>query len=123
MGRLFRSGDGTKSPSPSPTKFHVKPLRVTLPSMEVSENFENSHGLAIRADRVSRHYQMGGALIRAVDEISLNVPEGEFLALLGASGSGKSTLLNLIAGLDRPSSGAIFAQGRDLAANRAFRFG
>jgi putative ABC transport system ATP-binding protein len=83
--------------------------------MEVSENFENSHGLAIRADRVSRHYQMGGALIRAVDEISLNVPEGEFLALLGASGSGKSTLLNLIAGLDRPSSGAIFAQGRDLA--------
>ena len=58
---------------------------------------------------------MGEALIRAVNEISLEVRTGEFLALLGASGSGKSTLLNLMAGLDRPSSGAIFAQGRDLA--------
>ncbi len=58
---------------------------------------------------------MGDALIRAVGQISLEVRAGEFLALLGASGSGKSTLMNLIAGLDRPSSGAIFAQGRDLA--------
>lgn len=70
---------------------------------------------AIRADRVSRHYQMGDTLIRAVDEISLEIPRGEFLALLGTSGSGKSTLLNLMAGLDRPSSGSIVAGGRDLA--------
>jgi putative ABC transport system ATP-binding protein len=59
---------------------------------------------------------MGEALIRAVDAISLEVGAGEFLALLGASGSGKSTLLNLMAGLDRPSTGAILALGRDLAA-------
>src|SRR5271169_6835332 len=90
-------------------------MRVTLRSMNVTEASGNSNGFAIRAERVSRHYKMGEALIRAVDEISLEIRAGEFLALLGASGSGKSTLLNLIAGLDRPSSGAIFAHGRDLA--------
>jgi putative ABC transport system ATP-binding protein len=70
---------------------------------------------AIQLDRVSRHYAMGETSVRAVNELSLSVADNEFLALLGSSGSGKSTLLNLIAGLDRPTSGAIFAHGQNIA--------
>jgi len=72
-------------------------------------------GLAVHAERVSRHYEMGSAVIRAVDEVTLQIHAGEFVALLGSSGSGKSTLLNLMAGLDRPTGGAIFANGRNLS--------
>jgi ABC-type lipoprotein export system ATPase subunit len=70
---------------------------------------------AIQATAVTRHYQMGNTTVRAVDGISLTIETGEFVALLGQSGSGKSTLMNLIAGLDRPTSGSIVVQGRDLA--------
>jgi len=72
-------------------------------------------GVSVRAERVSRHYEMGAAVIRAVDDVTLEVRAGEFVALLGSSGSGKSTLLNLMAGLDRPTGGAIFANGRNLS--------
>jgi putative ABC transport system ATP-binding protein len=78
-------------------------------------NETHERGVAIRAVDVTRHYQMGPSLIRAVDGISLDFTKGEFVALLGSSGSGKSTLLNLIGGLDRPSSGQILIHGRNLA--------
>jgi len=70
---------------------------------------------AIRTENVTRHYPMGDGLIRAVDGVSITIDQGEFVALLGQSGSGKSTLLNLIAGLDRPTLGAVLVHGRDLA--------
>jgi putative ABC transport system ATP-binding protein len=69
----------------------------------------------IQAENVSREYRLGETVIRAVDAVSLSVEKGEFLALLGSSGSGKSTLLSLMAGLDRPTSGAIRVHDRNLA--------
>jgi putative ABC transport system ATP-binding protein len=69
----------------------------------------------VRTENLSRHFRMGESLVSAVDRLSLEIHAAEFVALLGASGSGKSTLLNLIAGLDRPTSGAVVVQGKDLA--------
>ena len=74
-----------------------------------------NNGEAIRTERLLRHYQMGTTLVRAVDDVTVSIRTGEFVALLGSSGSGKSTLLNLIAGLDRPTSGDIYAHERNLA--------
>lgn len=64
---------------------------------------------------VSKSYQRGGQKVPVLHSLSLTVPKGDFLALMGPSGSGKSTLLNLIAGIDRPDSGSITVDGRNIA--------
>ncbi|MGA2813699.1 MAG: ABC transporter ATP-binding protein [Candidatus Acidiferrum sp.] len=69
----------------------------------------------IHAENVCREYRLGEAVVYAVAGITLTIPAGEFLALLGSSGSGKSTFLSMLAGLDRPSSGSIHVGNRNLA--------
>ena len=64
---------------------------------------------------LKKHYTMGASVVHALDGVSLTVPQGQFLGLLGTSGSGKSTLLNLIAGLDHASSGTLQVFDQDLA--------
>ncbi len=59
-------------------------------------------------------YGKGENKVRAVDDISFSVDEGEFVAIVGASGSGKSTLLHLLGGVDRPTSGKVFIDGKDI---------
>ncbi len=61
----------------------------------------------IELHQVSRRYQRGADEVHALEDVSLQIPDGTFMALMGPSGSGKSTLLNLIAGLDQPSSGTV----------------
>jgi putative ABC transport system ATP-binding protein len=90
-----------------------------------------SSGPLVRVDRVSKIFRRGSEQIHVLEDLSLTVPRGEFLALMGPSGSGKSTLLNLIGGLDRPTTGTVEVAGdrvdglsdRQLAAWRARHIG
>nr|WP_246128300.1 ABC transporter ATP-binding protein [Planctopirus ephydatiae] len=66
-------------------------------------------------DHVAKSFRRGSEEVHVLDELSLRVPEGEFLALMGPSGSGKTTLLNLIAGLDRPTSGEVTVRGEPIS--------
>lgn len=69
----------------------------------------------ISCQRLTKSYQKGDNTITPLQELDLDVPAGDFLALMGPSGSGKTTLLNLIAGIDRPSGGKLIVGGTDIA--------
>ena len=69
-------------------------------------------GGSVQLSTVTKVFGRGSSAVRALDQISLEVPQGEFTCLIGASGCGKSTLLSLIAGLEQPTSGAVSVSGR-----------
>jgi putative ABC transport system ATP-binding protein len=66
----------------------------------------------VRLRKVAKDYKRGAETVHVLHELDLDIPKGDFLALMGPSGSGKSTLLNLIGGLDRPSGGTIEIAGQ-----------
>ncbi len=68
----------------------------------------------IRLEQITKVYSLGGVDVRAVDGVTLGIAHGEFVALVGPSGCGKTTLLNLMAGIDRPTSGEVWLDGERL---------
>ena len=68
----------------------------------------------LRVENLTKIYGKGESQVIAVDNVSFSVEKGEFIAIVGASGSGKSTLLHLIGGVDRPTSGKVFIDGKDI---------
>ncbi|TWT61448.1 ABC transporter ATP-binding protein [Rubinisphaera italica] len=70
---------------------------------------------AARLIDLTKHYHLGDVVVKALRGVSLDIPEGDFIAIMGSSGSGKSTMLNLMGALDRPTSGSYLLAGKDVA--------
>ena len=68
----------------------------------------------LKVEHLCKSYGKGENLVKAVDDVSFTVNKGEFVAIIGASGSGKSTLLHLLGGVDRPTSGKVYIDGKDI---------
>ena len=71
--------------------------------------------IIIELEKVCKYYRMGNNIVRAVDNVSLMIKKGDFVAIMGSSGSGKSTMMNLIGSLDVPTRGKIFLDGNDIS--------
>ena len=69
---------------------------------------------AVKLISLTKEYLNGENYIRAVDDVSFSIKEGEFIAVIGASGSGKSTLINLISGLEKPTHGCVYVHDVNL---------
>ncbi len=68
----------------------------------------------LRAEHLTKTYGKDENVVAALDDVSLSIEKGEFVAIIGASGSGKSTLLHMLGGVDRPTSGTVLVDGKDI---------
>ena len=104
-----------RQPPRSTQGYLVTPMEAKAGRREPSPSDSREPPL-ICTQNLTRIFGSGETAVAAVNEVTLDVPRGEFLAITGRSGSGKTTLLNLMAGLDQPTSGSVSFDGRDLVA-------
>lgn len=93
----------------------VEHADVTDRKLSMDHTIDNNN-VVIRIRDVTKVYEMGAIEVRALDSVSLDISDGEFVAIMGASGSGKSTLMNIIGCLDVPSSGSYHIDGQAVEA-------
>src|SRR3981081_1169577 len=106
--QLLAESDGNLSEA-------VQALRTAqLPGAEKVYRPKSTEVIA-RAKQVTKRYKVGHTLVQALNDVSLDIYKGEFVAITGPSGSGKSTLLQLFGGLDKPANGSIEIAGQNLA--------
>jgi len=74
-----------------------------------------SFDIIIQLEDLTRHYEMGGVQIKALDGVEIEINRGEYISIVGPSGSGKTTLFNLVGGLDRPTRGKVYIDGVDIS--------
>ncbi|WP_432663437.1 ABC transporter ATP-binding protein [Wukongibacter baidiensis] len=73
-----------------------------------------SKNIILKVEKLSKHYQMGEVTVKALENASFEIEEGEFVVILGPSGSGKSTLLNILGGMDKPTEGKVFLEDDEI---------
>jgi NitT/TauT family transport system ATP-binding protein len=97
--------------------FVIQTIRLrSKPTSSVSEELQVIAPSKLAIEDVSKSFKTATGILQALDQVSLQVAEGEFVCIVGASGCGKSTLLNIIAGLEKPDRGAVKADGKPVTA-------
>src|SRR2546426_580737 len=97
--------------------FFTRTIRLgSKGSSSVSKELQLVPPSKLAIEKVSKSFKAATGLVQALDGVSLDVGEGEFVCLVGASGCGKTTLLNIIAGLEKPDSGTVMADGKPVTA-------
>jgi NitT/TauT family transport system ATP-binding protein len=120
--------DGSKASLPTLHKRAASHDQLDLPSyldhsadVEERINELRSREVVLLADRLSRKFEAGGNTVTALSEVSIDVRKREFISVIGPSGCGKSTLIRILAGLDYPTGGAIYLDGKPVAGPGADR--
>ena len=110
-GRVYQREPDVTNGIPAPCRrFHrdVRPHGYT-------RRMENGKGNAVETVNLRKTYGEGATIVRALDDVSLGFPAGEFAAIMGPSGSGKSTLLHILGALDKPTGGRVVVGGTELS--------
>ncbi|MGB4768523.1 MAG: ABC transporter ATP-binding protein [Candidatus Saccharimonas sp.] len=115
IDRLIEAFDGDPQAALQALTERANKHRQTVPAVQYESKPESTAPVALSVKKLTKRYKLGGQQITVLNDVSLDIHEGEIVAITGASGSGKSTLLQLLGGLDKPTEGDVFVGDTNLA--------